>query len=129
VGLFFTDELLDVFGTSPLGYTSTGGLTLGEVQAVSAAARDGNASAFYDAWVALGDRLAQQASQARDDGDLSTARMLFLKSSTCYPPAYHPLYGLPVEPRLPAAFAKQIAAFDAGLAIGAHPVENNRDSV
>jgi hypothetical protein len=86
-------------------------LSLGEVQAVSAVARDGDASAFYEAWVAAGDRLAEQAAQARDAGDTSTARMLFLKSATCYPPAYHPLYGLPVDPRLPAAFAKQIAAF------------------
>jgi hypothetical protein len=94
MGLFFTDELLDIFGSSPLAYTNAGGMSLGEVQTVSAMARDGEASVFYDAWVALGDRLAEQAAQARDSGDMSTARMLLLKASTCYPPAYHPLYGL-----------------------------------
>jgi hypothetical protein len=123
MGLIFDDPLLDVFGTSPLGYTNAGGLSLGEVLAVSAVARGGDASAFYDAWVAMGDRLASQAESARQAGQLATARGLFLKASTCYPPAYHPLYGLPIDPRLPAAFAKQIAAFESGLAIGEHPVE------
>ncbi|HEY3674964.1 MAG TPA: alpha/beta fold hydrolase [Candidatus Tumulicola sp.] len=121
--MFFTDELLDVFGTSPLAYTNAGGLSLGEVQAVSAIARDGDASAFYNSWVTAGDHLAEQAALARDDGDMATARTLYLKAANCYPPSYHPLYGLPVDPRLPAAFAKQIAAFETGLAIGEHPAE------
>jgi hypothetical protein len=121
--VFFTDELLDEFGTSPLGYTSAGGLTLGEVRAVSNVARDGDASAFHDAWVAAGDRLATLADEAKNAGQMATARALYIKASHCYPPAYHPLYGLPVDPRLPAAFAKQIAAFEAGLAIGAYPAE------
>jgi dienelactone hydrolase len=123
MGLFFEDALLDIFGTSPLGYTNAGGLTLGEVQAVSAVARNGDATAFYDAWVGMGDRLVAQASDARDAGRLETARQLYLKASTCYPPAYHPLYGLPVDSRLPAAFAKQMTAFETALAIGEHPVE------
>lgn len=55
---------------------------------------------------------------------LATARGLFLKASACYASAYHPLYRVPVDPRLPAAFHKQIAAFDAGLAIGEHPPEH-----
>jgi hypothetical protein len=121
--MFFDDPLLDEFGTSPLAYTNAGGLTLGEVQAVSAVARGGDATEFYDAWVAMGDRLVAQAGAARDANQLATARSLFLQAANCYPPAYHPLYGLPVDPRLPVAFAKQIAAFETGLAIGKHPAE------
>lgn len=121
MGMFFQDDLLDEFGTSALGYTSAGGLTLGDVRAIAAVARDADASRFYDAWVAYGDRLAAEASQHQREGRIETARELFLKSANCYAPAYHPLYGRPVDPRLPAAFAKQIRSFEAGLALAGHP--------
>lgn len=53
---------------------------------------------------------------------MDSARELYLRASAYYASAYHPLYGAPTDPRLVAAFDKQMAAFDAGLAIGSHPV-------
>ena len=47
---------------------------------------------------------------------------LTLWAAGCFATSYHPLYGSPVDPRLAAGFAKQIAAFDAGLALLPHPV-------
>ena len=54
--------------------------------------------------------------------DRASRCRLTLWASVCYATSYHPLYGTPVDPRLLAAFRKQIAAFDAGLALLPHPV-------
>jgi hypothetical protein len=53
----------------------------------------------------------------------SSARELFLRATCAYAAAYHPIYGEPVDPRLTAAFRKQIDAFDRGLALSEPPVE------
>lgn len=122
MGLFFEDALFDEFGSWPLGYTATGGPDVGVVQAVGRQVGKGDAAAFWQAWLEAGDRLAAEAEAAEAKGRAAAASALFLQAAACYGTASHPLYGAPVDPRLVAAFARQIAAFDRGLGLRPVPV-------
>lgn len=104
----------DEFGSWLLGYTATGGPDVGLLEAVGAAVGKGDDDAFHAAWIAAGDRLLAEAEAT---GHRASRCRLTLWASACYATSYHPLYGTPVDPRLTAAFRKQIAAFDAGLAL------------
>ena len=124
--LLFDDEQHDEFGTWALAYIPYGGADFGEIAAVAAQVGDGDDSAFYQAWVNFADRLVDEADAAVAAGHTDSARELYLRASAYYASAYHPLYGAPTDPRLIAAFDKQTAAFDAGLALGPHPVSPMR---
>ena len=118
MGLLFKNDLHDEFGTWPLGYIPYGGADFGEVRAVGAAVGDGDDEAFCDAWCAAGDRLAGEAADDEAAGRRASARDGWLRAACFYGAAYHPIFGAPVNPRLLAAFRKQITAFDRGLALG-----------
>lgn len=121
-GALFADPLHEEFGTWMWGYTPYGGGDYGEVAAVAAAVGDGDDGAFFDAWVSAGDRLRAEADASAEAGRWG-ASDLYLRASAFYASAYHPLFGAPVDPRLLDGFRRQIAAFDAGLALrGVHPV-------
>jgi alpha-beta hydrolase superfamily lysophospholipase len=122
MGLLFESVFHDDFGTWPLGYIPYGGADFGEVAAVAKAVGNGDDGAFYDAFVAAADRMAAEAESTLAKGHASSARALYLRASAFYATAYHPIYGKPVDARLLAAFKKQVAAFDHGLALGKHPV-------
>jgi hypothetical protein len=122
VGLIFKDDLHNEFGTWPLAYIPYGGADFGEVAAVARAVGEGDDSAFYDAWVKAADRLAAEGQALATRGRTVSARELFLRASCFYSASYHPLYGKPVDPRLVAAFRKQIDAFNKGLALRDPPV-------
>jgi alpha-beta hydrolase superfamily lysophospholipase len=126
MGLIFKDRLHDDFGTWPLAYIPYGGADFGEIAAVGLAVGDGDDSAFYNAWVAAADRLAGDAQRLADQGRRTSARELFLRASCFYGVSYHPLFGKPVDPRLVAAFRKQMDAFNKGLALRDPPVEPQR---
>ena len=122
MGLIFKDDLHNEFGTWPLAYIPYGGADFGEVAAVARAVGEGDDSAFYDAWVKAADRLAAEGQALATRGRTVSARELFLRASCFYSASYHPLYGKPVDPRLVAAFRKQIDAFNKGLALRDPPV-------
>jgi hypothetical protein len=122
VDRLFTNELHQDFGSWPIAYIPYGGADFGEVRAVAKAIGDGDDTAYYDAWNAAGDRLKAEADMAIARGHTASARALYLRASGFYATSFHPLYGAPVDPRLLAAFRKQVAALDAGLALGANPV-------
>ena len=122
MALLFQDDFLDEFGTWPIGYIPYGGADFGEVAAVAAAVGQGDASDFYAAWVAAGDRLAAAAEAAERLGSKASARELYLRASVFYSVSYRPLFGAPVDPRLLAAFRKQIDALNKGLALFEPPV-------
>jgi predicted alpha/beta-fold hydrolase len=125
-GQLFSDEFHNEFGTWMLGYTPYGGGDYGDIAAVAAAVGDGDDTAFYDAWVAAGDRLHVGAAVAESAGHRASASDLYLRASAAYASAYHPLYGTPVDPRLLEAYRRQVAAFDRGMelrAVPVHPVE------
>jgi alpha-beta hydrolase superfamily lysophospholipase len=126
MGLIFKDRLHDDFGTWPLAYIPYGGADFGEIAAVGLAVGDGDDSAFYNAWVATADRMAAEAQGLADRGRRASARELFLRASCFYGVSYHPLFGRPVDPRLVAAFRKQMHAFNKGLALRDPPVEPQR---
>ena len=114
MGLIFKDDLHNEFGTWPLAYIPYGGADFGEVAAVARAVGEGDDSAFYEAWVKAADRLAAEGQALATRGRTVSARELFLRASCFYSASYHPLYGKPVDPRLVAAFRKQIDAFNKG---------------
>jgi alpha-beta hydrolase superfamily lysophospholipase len=122
MGLLFKDQLHDEFGAWPLAYIPYGGADFGEIAAVGLAVGDGDDTAFYEAWRAAADRLADEAQALADRGRRASARELFLKASCFYGASYHPLYGRPVDPRLVAAFRNQIDAFNKALALRDPPV-------
>ena len=122
----FQDELHEDFGTWPLAYIPYGGTDFGEVQAVAEAVGDGDDAAYYDAWNAAGDRLRAEADAVLRRGHVPSARALYLRASVFHATSFHPLYGAPADPRLLAAFRSQVAALDAGLALGPFPVHPAR---
>jgi dienelactone hydrolase len=122
MGILFRDDFLDRFGTWALAYGPYGGADFGELQAVAEAVGDGGVDAFHDAWVAAADRLSGEAERTLGRGHRRSARELFLRAAAFYSSAYHPIFGKPVDARLRAAFASEVASFDRGLALGDPPV-------
>lgn len=113
----FKSDTHEDFGTWALGYIPAGGADYGEVRAVGAAVGKGDDAAFYAAWVALGDRLAAEGEAVLAKGHRDSARDCFLRAAVAFGSSYHPLFGAPVDPRLTAAFDRQIACFEKGLAL------------
>lgn len=122
----FKRELHEAFGTWPLAYITTGGLTREEIEAVGREVGDGDDGAFWQAWTGLGDRLDAAAEEALEQGDEPEARALFLKAACAHNAAFHPLYGEPVDPRLTEAFVKQSEAFDRALELFDDPASTLR---
>lgn len=122
-GTIFNDALHDQFGTWPLAYIPYGGADFGEIRALARAVGDGDDAAFFEAWMAAGNRFTEQAEDALRRGRQASARQSYLRASCFYGASYHPLYGEPVDPRLVSAFRKQIGAFDKGMALSNPPVK------
>jgi len=120
--MLFRNELHEEFGAWPLAYIPYGGADFGEVRAVAEAIGDGDDGAYHDAWVAAADRLKAEGDTALGKGHSLSARELYLRASAFYAASFHPLFGAPVDPRLLAAFRKQVDALEKGLALGRHPV-------
>src|SRR5215469_10638075 len=121
MGLLFKDDLQDAL-TWAAGYIPYGGADFGDILAVARAVGDGDNGVFNRAWVAAGDRLVERAQIALAAGKRKTARDAFLRASCHYASSYRPLFGTPVDPRLLAAFRKQINAFNDGLGLSDAPV-------
>jgi alpha-beta hydrolase superfamily lysophospholipase len=117
----FRDELHEGFGTWPIAYIPYGGADFGEIQSIAEVIGDGDDNAYYDAWNAAAGRLSTEADAVLAKGHVARARALYLKASAFYCTSFHLLYGAPVDPRLTAAFGKEVAALDKGLALGPHP--------
>lgn len=126
MGTLFKDELQDFFGTWPLGYIPYGAADYGELEAVARAVGDGDDGAYYQAWNDAADRLVERGKVALARGKRESARHAFLHASCHYSASYHILFGKPVDPRLTAAFRKQLAAFNDGLALLDPPVTQQR---
>lgn len=121
MGLLFKDDMLDEFGSMPLGFAPYGGADFGEVRAVAQAVGDGDVAAFVAAWTGAGERLAGEAEAALAAGHPGSARELFLRASVHYGAALRPIFGAPADPRLVAAYGSQMALFDRAMALGTPP--------
>lgn len=126
MGLFFQDDLLDEFGTVPLGFTATGGIDVGVILAVGRAVGGGDAGDFSAAWIAAGDRIATEAAVVEARGRRDDARAFWLQAASCYTTASRPLYGRPVDPRVREGFGKSVDALHRGLGLRSHPVRQLR---
>jgi pimeloyl-ACP methyl ester carboxylesterase len=116
--LFFADPLFEDFAVSfGLGL----GGQLGEVAAICAQIGEGDNDAWYTAWSAAADRLAQEADHALGRGHRVGAHETYLRASLYYAVSYHPLFGAPVDPRLLTAFGNQSQVFDKAAAAADPP--------
>jgi hypothetical protein len=66
-----------------IAYIPCGGLDFGDIQAVGKAIDEGDDSAFYEAWIAAGDKFATEAQGALDAGRQVSARELFFLGQLC----------------------------------------------
>ncbi len=69
------------------------------------------------------DRLVEEGDTCLSKGQRRSARECYLRATSFYSFSYRPLFGEPVDPRLPAAFRKQMAAFDKAMALSQPPIE------
>ncbi|MEK6292021.1 MAG: alpha/beta fold hydrolase [Paraburkholderia tropica] len=113
----FKDELHEQLGTWPLAYIPYGGADYGEVEAIARTIGDGDDALFYDAWSAAADRMMVDGRQAETQGHRASASECFLRAACFYGKSFHPLFGLPVDPRVRLGSQKQIAAFERALAL------------
>jgi hypothetical protein len=123
VGRLFENDIHEDFGTWPLGYIPYGGADFGEVRAVAEGVGSGGDGAFYRAWVSAADRLKDEAEKSLAKGHRASARELYLRASVFYCASYDPLYGTSVDPRLLAAFRKQVGMLDKAFALGTAAIE------
>ncbi|WP_137180064.1 S9 family peptidase [Roseomonas sp. AR75] len=121
MGLFFHDALQDEFACWALGYTASGGIDVGLLAAVGRQVGKGDSAAYWQAWMAAGERLRAEAAEAEAEGRRRAASAAYLQAACAYGLSYHPLYGAPVDPRLLQAFRAQMAALDRGLALLPEP--------
>lgn len=117
MGRIFKSDFHDEFGSWPLAYIPYGGADFGEIVAVGEAVGEGDDGAFYQAWMAAGDRIAAEAEAALSRGRREDAQALFLRASCFYATSYHPIYGEPVDARVKSAFTKLTNSFDRGMAL------------
>jgi alpha-beta hydrolase superfamily lysophospholipase len=117
MGFLFQNDLHDEFALMPMACIPYGGATMGELRTIAASVGGGDDTAFYNAWVAAGDRLSHDADALLESGFRISARTLYLRAACYYSAAYHPLYGAPTDPRLVAAYREQIAVFDKAAAL------------
>ena len=122
MGILFKDALHERLGTWPLGYIPYGGPDYGEIEAVARAVADGDDDSFHAAWTAAGERFAVAAEAALAKGHRASAHELLLRAACCHGKSYHPLYGLPLDPRLATSYRLQIALFERAMALGDDPV-------
>ena len=122
MAVLFKSGFLGGFGTWPLAYIPYGGADFGEVEAVAEAVGDGDADEFHDAWIAAGERMVREADALLARNHRTSARELYLRASAFFCASYHPLYGTPVDPRLLAAYDRQIDALDRGFQLSDPPI-------
>jgi len=123
MGLLLKDPLHDQFACWALGYAPYGGADAGEVVAIARVIADGDDSAYYDAWTAAADRLVEEGDACLGKGQRRSAREFYLHAASFFSFSYRPLFGEPVDPRLPAAFRKQMNAFDKAMTLSEPLIE------
>ncbi len=107
-----------MFSTDPLFEDLAATLALvlggqpGEITVTCAGIADGEDAAWYDAWSATADRLVAEADRSVAAGHRSkAAHDTYLRAAVYFAVGYHPLFGLPIDPRLRTGFQRQSDAF------------------
>jgi pimeloyl-ACP methyl ester carboxylesterase len=122
--LLSENPMWEAFGQRALLTTGVGGADFGECLAtMREVGDDGDAGAWYEAWTAIGMRLADVGADAAGRGHSQSAHELFMRASTYHRTAYFPLYGSPVDHRLVSAFDQDTECFRRGAALAPFPIE------
>jgi alpha-beta hydrolase superfamily lysophospholipase len=122
-GLVLSDPLLDAQLMRAVGSAPYGGADIGEAITAARTISGADLDSWYDAWVALGDRVAALAHRAEADGHLETARLAHWRASSYYRTAGVMLMGPGPDPRWTESIHRQRDAFLAGAALMADPPE------
>lgn len=119
----FDDPLFESWAQRTLLNVNGGGAEIGEVAALTGTIPAGDRSAWFDAWMAMGERLETQAQACLAKGHGISARGLFQRASTYYRTSYPLLFGRPQDPRVAQGYAAEARAFRAAAALFDAPAE------
>ncbi|MDQ6949708.1 MAG: alpha/beta fold hydrolase [Actinomycetota bacterium] len=121
--MVFSDPLHDEFATVIMSLGPYGGGDIGEIEALAPLVCDGDDGSFFDALSGLARRRMAEGDAAAAKGHRVSAQDCYLRAVSCFCMAYHPLYGLPLDPRLVEAFHGEMEAFDKAVALFDAPGE------
>lgn len=93
------------------GHIAYGGADFGEVVVTAQRITEGDYDSWHDEWLATADRVAAEAQAALAGGHPVSARDGFLRASNYYRSAEFFLHGSPDDPRIDAAYSRQVACF------------------
>lgn len=119
----FDDPLFETFAERALMTMTRGGAEYGEVAAIAAQIAPGDVDGWHRAWSGYAEQVYAWGEQSRAAGHRVSAREAYLRASTYFRVSFTPLFGEPVDPRLPAAFAREQEAFDRFAALASRPVQ------
>ena len=111
------DELLDAQLLRAIGASPYGGSDVGECLAVARLVRGTDLDGWYREWSVAAERVAALAQTAADAGHIETARLAYLRASSYFRTAGVMLMGVPVDPRLVEAYARQTEMFRCAAAL------------
>ncbi|MEV8633300.1 alpha/beta hydrolase [Streptosporangium sp. NPDC051023] len=106
------------------GHITYGGADFGEVVMTAQRIVESDYDSWHDEWLATADRVAAEAEHWLAAGQPVSAGDGFLRASNYYRAAEFFLHGDPSDPRIDAAYARQVASFRKFAEIrGIEPVE------
>jgi pimeloyl-ACP methyl ester carboxylesterase len=117
------NPLWEAFGLRALAYTYYGGADLGECSSTVDKIGSGGAGDWYREWTNTAERVLAIAQTAEAAGHQVSAREAYFRASSYYRVSYIPLFGAPVDPRLSAAFEREIDAFQRAAKLNDFPIE------
>jgi pimeloyl-ACP methyl ester carboxylesterase len=106
-----------------LGHAAYGGADTGEVLTTAQRITVGDYDRWHDEWLAIADRIADEAEAALKDGHQVSARDGLLRASNYYRAAEFFLHGNPDDPRIQNSYQRMVACFRQAAALLTPPVE------
>ena len=124
--LFYRDQLFDAQLLRTVGHSCYGGADIAECLAAAHRIREANTSEWFNAWMALADRVRADAERSLREGHPVSAREGFLRASNYYQNAYIFLFGEPLEAELRRAYELHRQSFRQAAALMDSTVEEVR---
>jgi hypothetical protein len=94
-----------------LGHTAYGGADTGEVLSTAQRITAGDYDSWNKEWVAIADRLADEAEQSLKKGHPISARDGLMRASSYYRSAEFFLHANPGDPRVKYSYERSVACF------------------
>lgn len=130
--LFPNDHQFEYEALRALGHSAYGGAEAGEVLAICERITPGDYDAWYAAWRAAADRVADEAQVAWTRGHRVSARDGWLRASNYYRTAEFFLHGDPGDPRMSQTYELSVRSFERAAPLlepAVEPVEIPYDGV